>query len=59
MASPTGLTLYTAGTPNGYKVTVLLEELGLAYEVSKHYCSASRSKCSTASHVLQKNADQI
>ncbi|MEW5314762.1 MAG: hypothetical protein WDW38_006232 [Sanguina aurantia] len=27
-----GLTLYTAGTPNGYKVTVLLEELGLPYE---------------------------
>ena len=27
--------LYTAATPNGYKVTVALEELGLKYEVKK------------------------
>jgi glutathione S-transferase/GST-like protein len=27
------LTLYTAATPNGYKVSVALEEMGLAYEV--------------------------
>ncbi len=27
------LTLYTAATPNGYKVSVTLEELGLAYQV--------------------------
>ena len=27
--------LYTAGTPNGHKVSVLLEELGLPYEVIK------------------------
>ena len=29
------LTLYTAATPNGYKVSVALEELGLAYDVRK------------------------
>jgi glutathione S-transferase/GST-like protein len=29
------LTLYTAATPNGYKVSVALEELGLPYEVHK------------------------
>lgn len=28
-------TLYTAGTPNGRKVPILLEELGLAYELRK------------------------
>ncbi len=27
------LTLYTAATPNGYKVSVALEEMGLAYDV--------------------------
>ncbi|MEW5297405.1 MAG: hypothetical protein WDW36_000615 [Sanguina aurantia] len=41
MASPTGLTLYTAGTPNGYKVTVLLEELGLAYEKEPSFVEIS------------------
>jgi GSH-dependent disulfide-bond oxidoreductase len=29
------LTLYTAATPNGYKVSVALEEMGLPYEVRK------------------------
>ncbi|WP_419814609.1 glutathione S-transferase family protein [Glacieibacterium sp.] len=29
------LTLYTAATPNGYKVSVALEELGLPYEVHR------------------------
>lgn len=29
------ITLYTAATPNGYKASVALEELGLAYEVRK------------------------
>lgn len=29
------LTLYTAATPNGYKVSVALEEIGLPYEVRK------------------------
>ena len=27
------ITLYTAATPNGHKVSILLEELGLAYQV--------------------------
>ena len=27
------ITLYTAPTPNGHKISVALEELGLAYEV--------------------------
>ena len=27
--------LYTAATPNGYKVSVTLEELGLEYDVKK------------------------
>lgn len=31
MASP-DITLYTGGTPNGHKVSVLLEELGLEYK---------------------------
>lgn len=34
MGIPTGITLYTAGTPNGIKVSILLEELGLEYKVS-------------------------
>ena len=29
------LTLYTAATPNGYKVSVALEEMGLAYDVRR------------------------
>lgn len=29
------LTLYTAATPNGYKVSVALEEMGLVYEVRR------------------------
>ncbi|MEW5314763.1 MAG: hypothetical protein WDW38_006233 [Sanguina aurantia] len=36
MAS-SGLTLYSAGTPNGYKITILLEELGLTYEKQPSY----------------------
>ena len=27
--------LYTAATPNGYKVSIALEELGLKYKVKK------------------------
>lgn len=27
--------LYTAGTPNGHKINIALEELGLEYEVHK------------------------
>jgi hypothetical protein len=34
MGIPTDITLYTAGTPNGIKVSILLEELGLEYKVS-------------------------
>ena len=33
MASNSGLHLYTAQTPNGIKVSILLEELGLTYQV--------------------------
>lgn len=31
----TKIKLYTAGTPNGHKVHIALEELGLNYEVHK------------------------
>merc|ERR1712000_670918 len=31
--TPTDITLYTVGTPNGIKVSILLEELNLAYKV--------------------------
>lgn len=31
--TPTGINLYTVGTPNGIKVSILLEELGLDYKV--------------------------
>ncbi|KAL7795087.1 glutathione S-transferase [Trichoderma ceciliae] len=33
MGIPTDITLYTAATPNGIKVSILLEELGLDYKV--------------------------
>ena len=36
LVAPPKLHLYTAGTPNGYKVSVLLEELVLAYPSLKH-----------------------
>lgn len=35
MSTKTGITLYTAATPNGIKVPILLAELGLDYEVRK------------------------
>ena len=38
------LTLYTAATPNGYKVSVALEELGLPYEVRKLDLMAGEQK---------------
>ena len=33
MSAPKPYTLYTAGTPNGYKIPIALEELGLDYDV--------------------------
>ena len=33
MAEKSNIHLYTAQTPNGIKVSILLEELGLQYEV--------------------------
>lgn len=33
--NPNAIQLYTAGTPNGYKVSAMLEETGLAYEVHR------------------------
>ncbi|MBV8972368.1 MAG: glutathione S-transferase N-terminal domain-containing protein [Sphingomonadaceae bacterium] len=38
------LILYTAATPNGYKVSVALEELGLPYEVRRIDLSAGEQK---------------
>lgn len=33
MATKSDITLYTTNTPNGIKVSILLEELGLEYKV--------------------------
>ena len=38
------LTLYTAATPNGYKVSVALEEMGLAYDVRRVDLMAGEQK---------------
>ncbi len=35
MADKSGIHLYTAQTPNGIKTSILLEELGLTYQVSR------------------------
>lgn len=35
MGTKTDITLYTASTPNGIKVPILLEELGLEYKVRR------------------------
>ncbi|CAH2354402.1 putative glutathione S-transferase-like protein Gedep [[Candida] railenensis] len=40
----THLKLYTAGTPNGHKVTILLELLGLEYDTQKLNFSTSEQK---------------
>ena len=34
-AHPPALTLYTAATPNGWKASICLEELGLPYTVHR------------------------
>ncbi|PZN94573.1 MAG: glutathione S-transferase [Alphaproteobacteria bacterium] len=38
------LSLYTAATPNGYKVSVALEEMGLAYDVHRVDLAAGEQK---------------
>jgi glutathione S-transferase len=35
MSTKTNITLYTAATPNGIKVPILLAELGLEYKVRR------------------------
>lgn len=37
MGTKTDITLYTAATPNGIKIPILLEELGLEYKVCFPY----------------------
>jgi glutathione S-transferase len=36
--------LYTAGTPNGWKISIALEELGLAYEVRRLFLQKDEQK---------------
>lgn len=38
------ITLYTAGTPNGWKVSVVLEELGIPYNVHRLLLSKQEQK---------------
>ncbi|PSS00743.1 glutathione S-transferase [Coniella lustricola] len=44
MASQSDIHLYTAGTPNGIKVTILLEELGLQYKTTNIDISKNTQK---------------
>ncbi|KAF1985280.1 glutathione S-transferase [Aulographum hederae CBS 113979] len=44
MASESDITLYTAQTPNGIKISILLEELGLPYKVHKVDFSTNEQK---------------
>ncbi|KAG7110407.1 Disulfide-bond oxidoreductase YfcG like protein [Verticillium longisporum] len=45
MAAPkSGIHLYTTGTPNGIKASILLEELGLPYQVTKIDISKNTQK---------------
>ncbi|KAH8888844.1 glutathione S-transferase [Thozetella sp. PMI_491] len=44
MATPTEIHLYTTQTPNGIKVSILLEELGLAYKTTKIALSENTQK---------------
>ncbi|EXJ82354.1 glutathione S-transferase [Capronia epimyces CBS 606.96] len=39
-----GITLYTDGTPNGFKISIALEELGLPYKVEHVNISTNRQK---------------
>lgn len=39
MSKKTDITLYTAATPNGIKVPILLAELGLEYKVRWKTCA--------------------
>ena len=41
MAAKSDIHLYTAATPNGIKISMLLEELGLEYKVSSAHVSHS------------------
>lgn len=42
MATGEGITLYTSGTPNGWKASILVEELQIPYKV--HAISLSKSE---------------
>ena len=42
MAAIQGITLYRAGTPNGWKASILLEELGIPFMV--HAISMSKNE---------------
>ena len=42
MATSEGITLYTSGTPNGWKVSILVEELQIPYKV--HAISLSKNE---------------
>ncbi len=50
MTTATNIHLYTTQTPNGIKVSILLEELGLAYQVTP---PMSRSLGLMRANVLQ------
>ena len=42
MSAEPSVTLYTSTTPNGWKASILLEELGIPYKV--HYISLSKNE---------------
>ncbi len=42
MATSKGITLYTSGTPNGWKASILVEELQIPYKV--HAISLSKNE---------------
>lgn len=44
MAQKQGITLYTAGTPNGWKASILLEELGIPFQVHAIAMSKNEQK---------------